>query len=92
MVFWLYTSPMPTWTLCRLSGHWLTIFTWSGLLIVDAGDGHYTSASTWVLLARYPAMLTIPAIAAHTKPMAGYAPAVRLWTDNYSNLFQLLKH
>ena len=60
-------------------------------LINDPGDGHYTSASTWVLLARDPSLLAVPAIANRTKPMDDYAPSIRLWTDEYSNLFQLLK-
>jgi hypothetical protein len=37
-------------------------------------------------------VLSIPPIAERTELMAGYAPTIRLWTDNYSNLFQLLKH
>jgi hypothetical protein len=60
-------------------------------VIDDPGDGQYTSASTWVLLARDPALLSIPAIGGRTKNMTGYSPSIRLWTDNYSNLFQLLK-
>ncbi len=60
-------------------------------LIVDPGDGHYTSASTWVLLARDPALLSIPAISDRAKDMTGYKPSIRMWTDDYSNLFQILK-
>ncbi len=60
-------------------------------LIVDAGDGHYTSASTWVLLARDASILSMPAIAERARDMTGYMPSIRLWTDDYSNLFQLLK-
>ena len=67
-------------------------FELSRAVIEDPGDGQYTSASTWVLLASNPAMLSVPAIAARTKPLAGYTPSLRLWTDEYSNLFQVLKH
>ncbi|MGA2490418.1 MAG: hypothetical protein ABSF99_09605 [Anaerolineales bacterium] len=62
------------------------------VVIEDPGDSHYTTASTWVLLSRDPAVLAMPAIANRAKPMAGYIPSVRLWTDEYSNLFQILKH
>ena len=61
-------------------------------LIEDPGDNHYTSASTWMLLGRDPSTLAIPAIASRAKPMDGYSASIRLWTDEYSNLFQILKH
>jgi hypothetical protein len=61
-------------------------------LIEDPGDGRTTQPSTWMLLAREASVLSIPPIAERTELMAGYAPTIRLWTDNYSNLFQLLKH
>ena len=60
-------------------------------VIEDPGDGHYTTASTWVLLAHDPAVLAVPAISSRAKPMAGYTSSLRLWTDDYSNLFQILK-
>ena len=62
------------------------------VFIDDPGDGKYTSASSWVLLSRDPSLLAIPAIASRARPMAGYATSLRLWTDEYSNLFQILKH
>lgn len=61
-------------------------------VIEDPGDGHLTSTSTWVLLATDPAQLSLPAINGRAKPMAAYSTSIRLWTDEYSNLFQLLKH
>ena len=61
------------------------------VFIDDPGDGKYTSASSWVLLSRDPSLLTVPAIASRARPMAGYATSLRLWTDEYSNLFQILK-
>jgi hypothetical protein len=60
-------------------------------LIEDTGDGVITYASEWILLARDPALLANPAIASHAKPMNGYVSHVRLWTDDYNNLFQILK-
>ena len=62
------------------------------VVIEDPGDVHYTSASTWVLLASDPTVLAVPAIASRASPMAGYTTSLRLWTDEYSNLFQILKH
>ena len=47
-------------------------------------------ATTWVLLSRDPAALAVPEIArACARREAG--PTVRLWTDDYSSLFQILK-
>jgi hypothetical protein len=61
-------------------------------VIEDPGDGKYTRASTWVLLSRDPSVLAVPSIASRAKPMDGSIPSLRLWTDEYSNLFQILKH
>ena len=68
------------------------VFAFSRVVIDDPGDGHSTLPSLWVLMAKQPAMLSAPAIAGHAKPVAGYASSMRLWTDEYSNLFQILKH
>jgi hypothetical protein len=61
------------------------------VLINDPGDGVVTFPSMWILLARDPALLANPAIASRGKPMDGYVSHVRLWTDDYNNLFQILK-
>jgi hypothetical protein len=61
------------------------------LLIDDPGDGIITQRSLWMLLAREPSVLADPAIAERAKPMEGYAPRLRLWTDDYNNLIQILK-
>jgi hypothetical protein len=55
----------------------------------DADQGVF--ASKWVLLSRDPALLENPAIVRSADPMAGYSSKVRLWTDDYSNLFQILR-
>lgn len=52
-------------------------------------DGGY--ASHWILLSRDPAMLDIPAIRERAVDLNGYSTTIRLWTDDYSNLFQILK-
>jgi hypothetical protein len=61
------------------------------VLINDPGDGVITCPSMWILLARDPALLDNPAIAIHAEPMNGYVSHIRLWTDDYNNLFQILK-
>jgi hypothetical protein len=61
------------------------------VLINDNGDGVSTRPSAWILLARDSALVGNSAIAAHAEPMKGYVSPVRLWTDDYNNLFQILK-
>jgi len=56
---------------------------------VRAGDDGFPSQ--WVLLTRDPALFEIPAIRSKAVSLEGYATSMRLWTDDYSNLFQLLK-
>jgi hypothetical protein len=63
----------------------------SRALIDDPGDYGTTSHSIWMLLARPPSWLKVPAIQSRAVPMDGYVSSVRLWTDDYSNLFQILK-
>jgi hypothetical protein len=55
------------------------------------GDTHGGYASHWILLSRDPALLNIPAIQIRTLNLSGYATNLKLWTDDYSNLFQILK-
>jgi spermidine synthase len=55
------------------------------------GDANGGYASHWILLSREPAALAIPAIQARAVNLEEYYTDVGLWTDNYSNLFQILK-
>jgi hypothetical protein len=55
------------------------------------GDSQGGYASHWILLARNPALLAIPAIREHSVDLRGYSTSIPLWTDDYSNLFQILK-
>jgi spermidine synthase len=48
-------------------------------------------AATWVLLARDPAMLELPALADRATGGIDFRTDIRLWSDDYSNPFQLLK-
>jgi len=52
-------------------------------------DGRYSS--DWILLAGDPALLDMPAIQDHAVDLGGYSTDVHLWTDDYSNLFRILK-
>ena len=52
-------------------------------------DGGY--ASHWILLARDPVLLNAPAIMEHAFDMSNYSTNLKLWTDDYSNFFQILK-
>jgi len=57
----------------------------------DEGDSKGSYASHWILLARDPALLGVPSIQEHVLDMSGYSTNIKLWTDDYSNLFQILK-
>jgi spermidine synthase len=56
-----------------------------------ASSGDNGFPSEWILLTRDPALLEIPAIKSHAISFEGYRTSIRLWTDDYSNLFQILK-
>lgn len=67
---------------------------YDGLAIVvihDEGDGQRAFPSDWVLMSVDPGLLKAPAIAQRARPMDGYTTSIRLWTDDFSNLFQILK-
>jgi hypothetical protein len=55
------------------------------------GDANGGYASHWLLLSRDPALFEIPAIQAHSMNLTGNSMHIKLWTDDYSNLFQILK-
>ncbi len=58
-------------------------------LVESSGDGQARINSTWVLATHDAAFLQQPEVARHCRPVAEDA-RVRLWTDDYSNLFQIL--
>ncbi len=60
-------------------------------VIADPGDYEQRFPSLWVLLARDPALLSAPGITSRAANMDGYVSSLRLWTDDYSNLIQILK-
>ncbi len=63
----------------------------SRVVISDPGQLPETFPSLWMVMARQPAILDIPAIRSHAAPMKDYISPVKLWTDDFSNLFQILK-
>lgn len=48
-------------------------------------------ATRWVLLSNDSGVLANQAILKYADPLDGYSTRVSLWTDDYSNLFQILK-
>ncbi|MBK9208423.1 MAG: spermidine synthase [Anaerolineales bacterium] len=57
-------------------------------LVSSDGNGF---PSNWVLMTRNATLLEIPAIKSHSTSFEGYTTSIKLWTDDYSNLFQILK-
>jgi hypothetical protein len=55
------------------------------------GDINGGYASHWILLSRDSTLLQTPAIQARSVNLTGYSTDIKLWTDDYSNLFQILK-
>jgi len=47
--------------------------------------------SKWVLLSPDSAVLNNPAITNHADSLEGFTTNIRLWTDDYSNLYQILR-
>jgi hypothetical protein len=65
-----------------------------GLQIVGVsypGDNNGGYPTDWLLLTRDPSLFEIPGIKAHSTDLSGYSTNLKLWTDDYSNLFQILK-
>lgn len=59
--------------------------------IKTQGDDHGTWASHWILASRSPDFFSTSMIAARMEADGGDERKVRMWTDDYSNLFQILK-
>jgi hypothetical protein len=56
-----------------------------------ANPGDNGFPSEWILMSRNPALLEIPAIKSQATSFEGYTTDIKMWTDDYSNLFQILK-
>lgn len=55
------------------------------------GDVNGGYASHWILLARDPALLNVPRIQERAVDLSNYSTDIKPWSDDYSNLFQILK-
>lgn len=55
------------------------------------GDSTGGYASQWILLAQDESLLDAPVIQGRALNLEGYSTNLRLWTDDYSNLFQIVK-
>jgi spermidine synthase len=65
-------------------------FNLRGAWVHDVATSRMFATSDWVLLSRNDRVLGEPDIAAHLRSLDS-GRKVRLWTDDYSNLFQILK-
>ena len=61
-----------------------------GGIVIDRPSNRIYDDSDWVLLSRNDKVLSQPEIAPHLKSLEGQRK-VRMWTDDYSNLFQLIR-
>lgn len=64
----------------------------SALVVDDEGeDADYLSATTWVLVSSDPTTLHGPVFQKLPPQLVASRSDLRTWTDDYSNLFQILK-
>jgi hypothetical protein len=69
----------------------MTEMGWSGVTVDDEGeDQPYYSGNTWVVLARSPQFFDNPSFKGSSKTLKP-KPGFREWTDDFSNLIQILK-
>jgi len=61
------------------------------VLIEDRGDGVQSYDSVWMLLTRERGFLELPAIADRSAQRPPIPTSLPIWTDDFSNLLQLLK-
>ena len=66
-------------------------FNLGSALVEDKGDGIQSYDSVWMLLTRDRDFLELPVIAARTAQRPSIPARLRVWTDDFSNLLQILK-
>jgi hypothetical protein len=65
---------------------------WTGIVVVDDGDDeNYYSASTWVLVSPRARIFDNGNFQDASVDRLRANPKVRAWTDDYSNIIQILK-
>jgi len=60
------------------------------LIIVDSTSGQFTEASRWGLFSHNPKVFEIPELQSSIEPTQISGDSTILWTDDYSNLFQIV--
>jgi hypothetical protein len=73
--------------LSTIAEHFVLKYAW----LHSAGDGKTTSYNDWVLLSRDGNFLDSLSVPISSTSNEAHHPDVPLWTDNYSNLFQVLR-
>jgi len=64
----------------------------SGILVYDdASSESYYVSNTWVLLTKSPAIFTDPVFQDGSTTALTPSKSLRVWTDDYSNIWQILK-
>ena len=61
-----------------------------GIYVLGTANGPLDFPSFWVMLSRDDTVLKDPKVALMTRALQG-PPGFRLWTDDYSNLFQVIR-
>jgi hypothetical protein len=65
---------------------------WTGIVVFDDGmEEDYYSASTWVLMSRVPTIFKHKNFSDSSAEKLKLTAAFRAWTDDYSNILQILK-
>jgi hypothetical protein len=65
---------------------------WTGVVVYDDGmEEDYYSASTWILISRVPAIFKHHNFSDATVERLKTRPGFHPWTDDYSNIIQILK-
>jgi hypothetical protein len=59
-------------------------------LVIDEADDTAFSKTDWVIVTRDQALIDAEAIAPKTSPIDAI-PGLRSWTDDFNNLYQILK-
>jgi hypothetical protein len=61
------------------------------VLVPSESDSPRAFPALWVLLTRDPALLQVPGITEKAVSLEDYQTSVPLWTDDFNNLFQILR-
>jgi len=62
-----------------------------GVIVEDTGDGGVTYPSRWIVLAKDGGSLLREAFLGSMNLQTAYDPRIDVWTDDYSNLVQILR-